>query len=282
MLDIAVIGGGPAGLSAAINATMRNKSVTVFGRKKETSWLYTAKNVNNHLGMPNMSGQQMVEQFYSHAKSLNVEFKEGRVLQILPMGQYLGLNFENDFIEARTVILATGITKGNHIKNEDEYTGKGVSYCATCDGMLYRGKDVVVVGEIEEGEEDANFLSEICKSVTYISNYKNINHLNPSIKLIYGKPQEVIGTAFVEGIKINEETIKCNAIFFIKQSTPLNTLVNGLNIEKNSIVVNRLMETNIEKIYAVGDCTGWPFQISKAIGEGLVAAQAATKYLSTY
>lgn len=282
MLDVAVIGAGPAGLSAAINAVARNKTVAVFGRKKETSWLYTAENVNNHLGMPNMSGKEMIEQFYNHAKSLNIEIKEGRVLQVISMGEYLALNFENDFIEAKTVILATGISKGKYIKNENEYTGKGVSYCATCDGMLYRGKDVVVVGEIEEGEEDANFLSEICNSVTYIYSYKNIKHINQNIKLINGKATEVIGTDFVEGIKINEEIIKCDAIFFIKESTPLNTLVSGLAVEKNAIVVNRLMETNLERVYAVGDCTGWPVQLSKAIGEGLVAAQAAAKYLSNF
>lgn len=282
MIDIVIIGAGPAGLSAAINAKARNRSVLVLGRDKTTSWIYNAHKINNHLGMPGLSGKELIESFYNHAKEEDVEIKTGKVMQIMPMKDYFGINFNNDFIEARTVILATGVTKGKSIEGEKELLGKGVSYCATCDGMFYKELDVVVVGETEEGEEEANFLSELCENVYYVPYYKEINDLNPKVKVISGKVSKVVGDEVVEGVEINNEVIECQGVFFAKASTPMDSFVYGIEVDdKNAIIVNRNMETNIKGLYAAGDCTGWPLQISNAIGEGLIAAQAADRYLRT-
>lgn len=280
MLDMAIIGTGPAGLSAAINAKARNKEVAVFGRNPNTSWLYRAEEINNHLGMINAKGQDMVESFLKHAESLDIPVNYGRVQQIMPFGDFYMINFDNDIIQARTIVIATGMTKVSSVKNETEYLGKGLSYCATCDGMLYRGKDVVVVGEIEEGEEDANFLSEICKSVTYVHTYDNVGHVNDNVKLIKGKLKEIHGEELVTSVVVDDKTIECEGLFYIKASIPMGTLITGLEVEDGAIKVNRLCETNIKGIYAAGDCTGWPYQVSKSVGEGLVAAQQGVKYLN--
>ncbi len=280
MIDIAIIGAGPAGLSAAINAKARNKKVVVFGRKLETSWLYTAEKVDNHLGMPGLSGAQLLETFYSHAHALDIEIREGRVLQALPMGDYFALNFENEFVEARAIILATGIQKSKGVPGEAEFLGKGVSYCATCDGMLYRNKEVVIAGDIPEAEEDANFLAEICSKVTYVYNYGHTPEVKEVVNLVQGKVNRVLGEASVSAVSVGEDTIPCTGAFFIKEAMPPESLMPGLAMDGASIVVNRFMETNVPGVYAAGDCTGWPFQLSNAIGEGLIAAQQCAKTLS--
>ena len=276
MIDIAIIGAGPAGLSAAVNAAARNRTVAVFGRKKETSNLYKAEKVNNHLGMQNKTGKEILDLFYQHVKELDIPVHEGRVMQIIPMGDSFSINFDNEFLEARSIILALGITKGGTITGEAEYLGRGVSYCATCDGMLYKGKNVLVIGEIEEAVEDAKFLSGICDSVTYVSKHKP-EHLE--INFVAGKPTEVLGDDVVTGVVVNGETLLCDAAFFVKAATPIEQLVYGLDSSEGYINVNRLMETNVKGLFACGDCTGWPYQLSNAIGEGLVAAQQADRYL---
>lgn len=277
MVDIAIIGAGPAGLSAAINGIQRNKTVKVFGRNIETSLLYKAENVDNYLGLTNVSGKTMMETFFNHANEKGVDFQEGRVLQILSMGDYYSINVDNEFFEAKTIIIATGINRNKTIDREEEFIGKGVSYCATCDGMFYRGKTVVVVAESFEGESDVKFLSEICKKVYFLPRYNGWNRIEygNNVEVIEGIPKKVIGEDKVSALQVGNVNIECDGIFFIKIITPLKDIIYGLQIENNGIAVNRFMETNLNHVYAAGDCTGRPFQVSKAVGEGLIAAQQA-------
>lgn len=279
MIDVAVIGAGPGGLSAAVSALQRNKSVTIFGRSIDSGLLFSAKEVDNYLGMPNMTGEDMLNAFFSHAINKGAEFKECRVSQILSMGDYFMINAENEFFEAKTIILALGVNKSRTIKGEEELIGKGVSYCATCDGMLYRNKDVFVVGETTEGEAEANYLTSIGCNVSYVPLYKDLIHIDDKVNIIFGKTESVLGNDYVEGIVVNGEEKQCNAVFFAKKTMPVASLMFGLETENNSIKVDRNMCTNITGVYACGDCTGAPFQVSKAVGEGLVAALSAAKYI---
>ena len=163
-----------------------------------------------------------------------------------------------------------------------EYLGKGVSYCATCDGMLYRGKKVVVVGENEEGEAEANFLADVCEQVTYVPLYQPVLNLKETVEVLQGKPKAVVGEGIrVTGIEVDGETVECDGIFFAKNSTPPESLLFGLNTDGKNIIVDRNMATNLPGVYAAGDCTGAPFQIAKAVGEGLVAALSAAAYIDS-
>lgn len=276
MLDIAIIGSGPAALSAAVNARQRNKTVCVFGRSLDSSLLFAAEKVDNYLGLPDIGGEEILNRFYAHAVKNGVEFRECRIKQILSMGNHYMLNADNEFIEARTLILAIGLSKSRGIAGEMEYLGKGVSYCATCDGMLYRGKKVIVVGENEEGEAEANFLADICEEVAYLPLYQPVLHLQEKIKLLEGKPKAVLGEGEkVSGLALEQDALACDGIFFAKNSMPPESLLYGLETDGKNIVVNRNMETNLPGVYAAGDCTGAPYQIAKAVGEGLVAALSA-------
>lgn len=280
MYDIGIIGSGPAALSAAVNARQRNKSVCVFGRSLDSSLLFAAEKVDNYLGMPDLSGEEMLNQFYSHAVKRGVEFKESRISQIMSMGDHFVINADNVFFEAKTLILAIGLNKSKGIAGEMEYLGKGVSYCATCDGMLYRNKRVVVVGENEEGEAEANFLADVCEKVIYLPLYQPVLNLKETVEVLSGKPKAVIGEGSrVTGIEVEGETVECDGIFFAKNSTPPESLLFGLHTDGKNIIVDRSMATNLLGVFAAGDCTGAPFQIAKAVGEGLVAALSAAAYI---
>lgn len=276
MLDVAIIGSGPAALSAALNCRQRNKSVTIFGRSLDSSLLFAAEKVDNYLGLPDIPGEEMLNTFYAHAIKKGVEFRECRITQIMPMGEYFMINAENEFIQAKAIILATGLGKSKSIDGEMEYLGKGVSYCATCDGMLYRGKKVIVVGENSEGEAEANFLADICSEVIYVPLYEPVTQLKEEIHVLQGTPKRVLGDDMhITGLVVGEEILSCDGIFFAKNSTPPESLLYGLEVDGKNIVVNRKMETNLPYVYAAGDCTGAPYQIAKAVGEGLVAALSA-------
>ncbi len=273
MLDVAIIGGGPAALSAALNCRQRNKTVCVFGRSLDSSLLFAAEKVDNYLGIPEVNGEELLNQFYTHAVKKDVEFQECRVTQILNMGEHYMINAENNFIEAKAVILATGLSKSKGIAGEMEYLGKGVSYCATCDGMLYKDKKVVVVSENEEGEAEANFLADICKEVLYIPLHKTITNLKNSVGVLSAKPMAVKGTGDkLTALVTDKEEIPCDGIFFAKDTLPPDSLIYGLKTDGKNIEVDRRMATNLPFVYAAGDCTGAPYQIAKAVGEGLIAA----------
>lgn len=280
MYDIIVIGSGPAGLSAGMNACVRNKKVKIIGNNIKSSYLYKAENVDNYLGFKNITGKKMMEKFFKHIQDMEVEYQEGKVDEIYSMGDFFSINANNDFIDAKSIIIATGLAKNNFFKGEEEYIGKGVSYCATCDGNLYRGKNIIIIGESKECEEDVKFLSEIAKNIVFIPKYKNVKVDIENVEIKKGNIKEIVGEDFANGIIIDKDKIDADGIFIIRNTVPIAKLIDGLEIEKNSIKVNRFMETNIKGVFAAGDCTGRPFQVAKAVGEGLIAGLQASTYIS--
>ncbi|OOB78056.1 MAG: thioredoxin reductase [Epulopiscium sp. Nuni2H_MBin001] len=279
MLDIAIIGSGPAGLSAAINGVIRNKSVKVFGNDPTTSYIYKAEKVDNYLGMVGVSGAEMMNQFITHAKEIGVEFHSGKVIEIFPMDGSYTLNVENTFIEAKTIILANGITKDKVLPGENEFLGRGVSYCATCDGPLYRGKTAAIVGDSEMAEEEVNYLAEVCDKVYYVPLYKNLEHIDPKVQIVMDKPVSIGGDEIVNELRLKDGNLNVDGVFIIKESIPTTQLLKGIELDDKAIKVNQFMETNLPGVYAAGDCTGRPFQVAKAVGQGTTAALQAVSYL---
>ena len=278
MYDIAVIGSGPAGLSAAVQARVRNKSVLVVGGDDRDNPLYKTPRIENYLGFPQVSGQALLEQFRVHAQEMGVERKEGRVLNIMPMGDTFYLSIGSDMKQARAIILATGVVWANKYPGEAEYLGRGVSYCATCDGMLYRGKEVVVVGKAADAPQEANYLQELGCKVTYVSD-KAPDGLRPDIPFVKAPRVEIAGGAAVEGVKAGSAAIPCEGVFILRPSVAPTDLLPGLVLEGGYIRVDRNMATSVPGVFAAGDCTGQPLQVSKAVGEGLVAGLRAAEYV---
>ena len=277
--DIAVVGGGPAGLSAAINARARGKSVVVVGNDYRESPLYRAERVDNYLGMPGQTGAELMEAYRRHAEAMEVDFCTGRVLNIMQMEGTCYLSIGSEMETAKAVVLATGVVRGKKLPGEVKYLGRGVSYCATCDGMLYRGKPVVVVGMAPDAPEEANFLQGIGCQVTYVS-ARAPEGLVPAIPYVKSGRLEIVGEDGVTALRVGDTELPAQCVFLLRSAMPPTDLLPDLALEENGyITVNRQMGTNLPGIFAAGDCTGLPLQLSKATGEGLVAGQAAAEYV---
>lgn len=277
--DIAIIGSGPAGLSAALNAKIRNKSFLLFGNKNLSSKLIKAPKINNFLGFPNSTGEDLANAFKNHLNSMDINIIEERINNVYAMGEYFALMVNEKMYEAKTIIIATGVEFSKPIKGENEFLGKGVGYCATCDAPLYKNKTVCIVASNEEGEGEANYVNELANKVYYIPLYKGDYSLNKDIEVIKERPYEIIGDKKVEKLHFKERSIDTDGIFFIKDAVSYSNLVPGLVEKDGHIEVNRLMETNLKGCFAAGDCVGKPYQYIKAAGEGNIALLSAISYL---
>ena len=277
--DIAIIGSGPAGLSAAINAKIRNKKIIIFGNKELSNKVIKAPKVSNYLGLPDITGEQLKERFATHIDELGIEITVERINSVYAMGDYFTLVANDKNYQATAVILATGIEFSKPLNGEVELLGRGVGYCATCDAPLYRGKNVTVIGYNQESVEEANFISEIVGKVNYIPKFIGDHKLNDNIEVINGVPIEIKGTEKVEALLLKDREINTDAVFILKDSIRPEQLVPGLEIEQMHIKVNRKMETNLLGLYAAGDIIGKPYQFIKAAGEGQVAALNAVSYI---
>lgn len=262
--DIIVVGGGPAGISAALTAINRGKKVAVVSNPPETSKLHLAEKITNYPGLTG-SGSEILEAMRRQLSESTAELINGKVLSIMPIGSTLGVAVGNDFYEASAVILATGMSRRPLCEGETKFLGRGVSYCATCDGMLYRGKNVAVLGDSAEAERDAQFLREIgC----------NVSHFSGKGKI------EIYGDKKADTLIVNGEEVKTDCIFILKDTLSAENLVSGIDNERGIINADRSGNTNIKGIFAAGDCTGAPYQLAKAVGEGNIAALTACEYLS--
>ena len=277
--DIAIIGTGPAGLSAAITAKIRNKKILLIGNPNFSDKVQKAHQIQNYLGLPAISGKDLAKAFENHINSMDITITDGKVNAVYPMGSYFGLQVSQDIYEAETVIVATGIVTGKAFKGENELLGRGVSYCATCDAPLYRNKTVAVVGYSPKEELEAEFLAEVCEKVLYIPMYKEETKLSDKVTIIDEKPTAVIGENKVKSLQTEKNNYEVDGIFILRDSIPPSQLVSGLEIKDNHIVVNSQMETNIKGCFACGYIVGRPYQYIKATGKGNIAGLSAVAYL---
>ncbi|ABO50274.1 Thioredoxin-disulfide reductase [Desulforamulus reducens MI-1] len=284
--DIAIVGCGPAGLSAAINAVIRKKKIGVFGTEFCSPKLHHAPHVDNYLGFQHITGEDLRLKFLNHAKDMGITINKNKVTGVFPDKKGFTLQSRDKFYLAKSVILATGVSTLKPIEQEIEYLGRGVSYCATCDGPLYKGKKVIVLAYNREGLEEANFLAELASEVILVSLVKEKDsqgiRLSDNISRVNGKPQAIIGEMWASGVALENEKIYADGIFIIRESVLPDQLVPGLEVSQKGILVERSGATNIPGIFAAGDCIGAPYQLSKATGEGQVAALSAVKYLDEF
>lgn len=279
--DIAIIGSGPAGLSAAINSKIRNKNIIVFGNSDLSRKLIKAPIINNYLGFYNFTGVQLKKEFESHINSMGIKLNYEKVNAVYAMGDYYSLMVNEKMYEATAVIIATGIEFDKPIVGELELLGKGVGYCATCDAPLYKNKTVSIIAYNKDGEEEADFVSELAEKVYYIPMYPGEYNINSNIEIVKGVPLEISGSEKVEMLKLKDRDIKTQGVFVLKNSVAPDQLVPGILIEQGHIKVDRNMNTNIPGCFAAGDCTGKPYQYLKSAGEGQVAALNAVLYIDS-
>lgn len=278
--DAAIIGTGPAGLSAAVTLKIRNKSFILFGSSSLSEKVEKAHEINNYLGLPAVTGAELAKRFDEHLKQMEIEINEDRITGVYAMGDYYSLQSKsNQSYEADTVILATGVNFGRPYEGEEKFLGRGVSYCATCDAPLYKNKKVAIIGFSPKEEAEAEFMSEVASEVYYIPAYKEQVSLNDKIKVVNDTPVAIEGKIKAQKLVMKNGELDVDGIFILRESVAPSQLVPGLATENNHVAVNRRMETSLKGCFACGDITGTPYQYIKSAGEGNVAALSAVSYI---
>lgn len=277
--DCIIIGSGPAGLSAAINLKTYQKNFLWFGNANMSEKVQKAEKIVNYPGMPELTGLELSNAFAAHKESQGLEIEDKIVSSIYDMGGYYAVMAENQFYETESIILATGVVVANQYPGEAEFVGRGVSYCATCDGALYKGKTIAVVSTAKRFEHEVEFLADLAEKVYLFAYYKDCKLERDNVEFVKKPIKEVKGGFRVEELNLGEDSLKVDGVFIMRNAIAPTTLLNTLEVADGHIVVNRQMETNLKGVYAAGDCTGKPYQYAKAVGEGNVAAHSVIEYL---
>lgn len=336
--DIVIIGGGPAGLSAAITARARNKKVLVVSNSTKENPLAASKLVDNYPGMPGATGVHILETMHRQARDQGTRFLQARAISIVPMqltdndspssrdkenkgeGAGFSVTTSSDYIEANSVVIACGVSSGGKpFIGEAEYLGRGVSYCATCDGMLYRSSAVLIVGLSKEAAGEANFMAEIGATVHFVAREipkeldARIYRHEGKLISIEGDVMGVTKVTLEERSKVEAEQteggaehlssstkqdelmqgapkstpgkpkivpLEVNGVFILRPGVAPTSMLSSLKIENGYIKIDASMRTNVPGVFAAGDCTGKPLQIAAAVGQGQVAVFSAVDYLA--
>ena len=282
--DIIIIGAGPAGISASLYAVRANKKVLVLYDDKSS--LEKTDKIENYYGFENgISGKDLYKSGIKQAENIGVEVKKEEVIKIemISENDYNFLvNTSNDIYKSKVVILATGNKKNKpKITGIEKFEGKGISYCAICDGFFYRNKNVAVIGSGNYAISETNDLINIAKDITILTDGEkapdfradNVNIETRGIK-------EIKGNDKVEEIELTDGTdLKVDGIFIaqgVASSTDFAKKLGAL-VKNDKIIVNEKMETNIKNLYACGDCVGGLLQVSKAVYEGTIAGLNAIR-----
>lgn len=289
MYDTIIIGGGPAGLTSAIYLRRANKKVLLLEANVCGGQIVVAKDVENYPGYSHISGFDLSENMRKQVLDLGAEIKYETVLRV---DENKKVFTAKNTYEAKSIIIAIG-SKNRKLKieNEDKFTGKGISYCATCDGNFYKGKDVAVIGGGDTALDDLLYLSDICNHVygivrndSYKGESKELDEIikKGNVTIYYNSVvTDLIGNNFLEKIKINnEKEINVSGVFVAIGQEPNNMMFkNVVDIdEQGYIITNEEVKTKTKGIYVAGDAREKNLrQLTTAVSDGAVAATYAIK-----
>ena len=279
--DVIIIGAGPAGISAGLYTQRANKKTLIIYNEKSS--LEKASKIENYYGFPNgISGKELYQNGIMQAKNLGIELKKEEVIKIEKIKETFEVSTSNRKYISRNVILATGNKKNTpDIKGIKELEGKGISYCAICDGFFYRGKDVAVLGSGDYAISEVNDLLNVANKITILTNKKKVPDFRAeNVKVETRGVIAVNGENQLESIELEDGTkLEVDGLFVaqgVAGSTDFARKLGAL-VKDNKIVVSDKMETTIQGLYACGDCVGGIYQIAKAINEGMIAGISAVK-----
>ena len=282
--DIIIIGAGPAGISASLYAVRANKKVLVLYDDKSS--LEKTDKIENYYGFENgISGKDLYKAGIKQAENIGVDVKKEEVIKIETISEndynFL-VNTSNDIYKSKVVILATGNKKNKpKITGIEKFEGKGISYCAICDGFFYRNKNVAVIGSGNYAISETNDLINIAKDITILTDGEKAPDFRAdNVKVETRGIKEIKGNDKVEEIELTDGTdLKVDGVFIaygVASSTDFAKKLGAL-VKNDKIIVNEKMETNIKNLYACGDCVGGLLQVSKAVYEGAIAGLNAIR-----
>lgn len=296
--DCVIIGGGPAGLTAGIYLARANKNVAIIEKMSIGGQVAEIGNIENYPGFTSVAGSELSMNMYNQAKSFGVKFVFGEAVEYDFDSEVKTIKTTNGILQAKTIILAIGsVARHLNVQNENDFVGKGVSYCATCDGNFFKNKVVAVVGSGDSAVSNAEYLSPIVKKVYIISKYaplklknvhaESVEKIENAEVILEGRVIEILGKDKVEGVKVEQngeiKTIELDGIFVSVGRTPDTELIKDkIDVdEKGYIKSNSDMETNIKGVFVAGDIISGSFkQIVTASASGAIASTSVLKYLS--
>ena len=281
MYDVIILGAGPAGISASLYTKRANLKTLILYNDK--SGLEKASLIENYYGFKNgITGEELYNTGIEQAKNIGVEVLKEEVVKIENNIEHFNVVTTRNEYQAKNLILATGNKKNRpKIKGIEKFEGKGVSYCAICDGFFYRNRSVAVLGSGNYAIAETNELINIADNITILTNGKKAPEFRAdNVKVDTKEIEEIDGKDKVEEVRFKDgTTIKTDGIFVAEGVAGSSEFAKKLGIitQKDKIVVNENMETNVKGIYACGDCTGGLLQVSKAVYEGAKAGLEVIK-----
>lgn len=281
MYDVAIIGAGPAGISAALNLKLHNKSIIWFGSRELSAKVGRSERIANYPAVPMVSGMELNDLFLRQIDDMGLTLTDRMVTNISATRSGFKVLGGNEIYDAKAIILATGSAAAKGFAGEKELLGRGVSYCATCDGFLYKGRTIAVYCGAKRYEHEVEYLADLAETVHLFTPYKDCEINLDNVKISDKPFKQISGSDRVSGIVLTDgREIHVDAVFILRDSVSPAVLINGIEIDGAHIVVDRNMKTNKNGCFAAGDCTGRPYQLAKAVGEGNVAAHAVLEYLA--
>lgn len=280
--DIAIIGSGPAGVSAAITAKVRNKSVIIYGSSRLSDKLEKAHEIQNWPGLPGIKGADLAQALRKHLQLADISITEEQVTTAYAMGKYFAIETASGMTEASTLILATGVFSGKPLPGENEFLGRGVSTCATCDGNFYKGKTIAVLGFGGEAPKETEYLASLASKVYYFpARGRELEAELSNVEVVHEQAAAISGEMKAEFVETAAGKYPVDGVFVLRDAVPADRLVPGLAMDGPHAVVDLQMRTNLPGCFACGDLAGTPYQFIKAAGQGNVAALSAVNYLAS-
>ncbi len=288
MTDCIIIGSGLAGISAALTLQANSKSFQLFGNKNLSDKIRRAEKIHNYPALSDVSGAEFCNALQKQLDDSKITITEEKVSGIYPLNGKFGLaTFEGGYYESKTVVLGLGVEAIKPIEGELAFMGRGVSYCATCDGMLYKGKTIAVLCTSKSLEHEVEFLADLAEKVYLIAMYKDVEVSRENVIVLRKMPVKLFGEKRVNGLLFASapsenipQELSIDGVFVLRESVSPAALLGGLEMENGHVKVDRNMQTNVKGCFAAGDCTGKPYQYAKAVGEGNVAAHSVVAYLN--
>lgn len=284
MVDCIVIGAGLAGISAALTLHANGNTFRLLADGGVSDKVGKAEDIRNYPGYVG-DGKGFSALLAEQLVGAGIEIEPFRVSKIYPMGEkFLVVSQEGATVEGRTVVLAMGVQSVKSVEGEEDYLGRGVSYCATCDGFLYKDKTIAVLCADKKYEDEVAHLASFAKKVYLFPLYKGCGVSQENVEIFYNMPTRVFGEKRVEKLTLKrplssgENTLLIDGFFVLKDGVSPTVLLDGLEMKEGSIVVDNNTATSVQGVFAAGDCTGRPYQYAKAAGEGNVAAFAVKEF----
>ena len=280
MYDCIIIGTGAAGVSAALTLKALKIDFLWLGDKKLSRKIRSAEKIKNYPGLNSVSGEEMQKAFLAQIADEGIEITQAKVNGVYPMGNHFSVMCGQVNYEGKTVIIATGVETIKPVKGEAEYLGRGVSYCAVCDGFLYKDKTIAVYCESNEEIKEVELLAKYA-SLVYLFCPEKVKVDMPNVKRVGSIIREMKGDMRIRTVVGENGEYAVDGVFMLKQSFGADTIVYGLKTEGSAVITDRMQATSVAGVFAAGDCTGRPYQYAKAVGEGNDCAYSVNAYLKS-